>query len=390
MTFDVKIEDFVKLCTRQLNGLRQRDDFGSFTAAILNPPYSKVGSNSAVAASLKSVGIEVSNTYAAFIALTSKLLRPGGEMVAIVPRSFCNGPYFKAFRSRFLSEMSLRRIHLIESRSDAFKADAVLQETVILYAVKSAQRPVHVELSSSSGIPSQNDPVVRRRFDEVVSPTDTEQFIHLATNSEQHEVRCKMQTLTGSLSSLGIAVSTGKVVPFRAKEFLVQRTDPSAAPLIHPCHLKNGLVYWPKAKGNKPNGIRIDKETESLLLPAGVYVLIKRFTTKEEPKRLVASVYHPDKVKASKVGFENHLNFLHVEGMGLEATLAVALVAFLNTSMIDSYFRQFNGLTQVNATDLRSLPFPNLSQLKEIAEMLQGPLPAQKDLDRIVSAAIGI
>ena len=47
--------------------------------------------------------------------------------------------------------------------------------------------------------------------------------------------------------------------------------------------------------------------------------------------------------------------------MGL--SLAKGLAAFLNSTLVDSYFRQFNGHTQVNATDLRLLKYPSLKTL---------------------------
>ena len=61
---------------------------------------------------LSSIGIEATNLYAAFVALSLRLLRPGGQLVAITPRSFCNGPYFKAFHSDLLAFAALRRIHV--------------------------------------------------------------------------------------------------------------------------------------------------------------------------------------------------------------------------------------------------------------------------------------
>ena len=103
---------------------------------ILNPPYKKIKSASTHRRRLRAVGIETSNLYTGFLSLVIKLLAHGGEMVAITPRSFCNGPYFKPFRELLLSEMSLKQIHVIESRTQAFRDDAVLQESIILHAVK--------------------------------------------------------------------------------------------------------------------------------------------------------------------------------------------------------------------------------------------------------------
>jgi adenine-specific DNA-methyltransferase len=72
-----------------------------FNAAIVNPPYRKIRSYSTTRLLLRSAGIETSNLYAAFLWLVSRLLDDEGQMVAITPRSFCNGPYFRPFREAF-------------------------------------------------------------------------------------------------------------------------------------------------------------------------------------------------------------------------------------------------------------------------------------------------
>jgi len=135
--------------------LVRRDLFGAskttFNAAILNPPYRKINSDSRTRRLLRAAGIETSNLYTGFLALVARLLCEDGEMVAICPRSFCNGPYFKPFREQFLDMMSLRRFHVFESRSAAFQHDDVLQENIIVHAVKSPNKPQSVIISASSG-----------------------------------------------------------------------------------------------------------------------------------------------------------------------------------------------------------------------------------------------
>ncbi len=78
----------------ELFGDDTSDDVG-FTQAILNPPYRKIKAGSAHREALRNAGLETSNLYTGFMCVAAKRLREGGEMVAIVPRSFCNGPYFK-------------------------------------------------------------------------------------------------------------------------------------------------------------------------------------------------------------------------------------------------------------------------------------------------------
>src|SRR5205085_769303 len=129
----------------------------------------------------------------------AKLLSDNGEMVAICPRSFCNGPYFKPFREQFLNIMSLRRLHLFESRSAAFQEDDVLQENIIVHARKSCEKPQCIVISTSSGERGTNVTERSCFYNEVVSPHDPEQFIHLIAADSDEAVRQKMRRFTTPL-----------------------------------------------------------------------------------------------------------------------------------------------------------------------------------------------
>jgi len=128
----------------------------------------------------------------------------------------------------------------------------------------------------------------------------------------------------------------------------------------------------------------VSPETEALLVPAGTYVLVKRISAKEEQRRVSAAVFDPRHVPCERVGFENHLNYFHQSGGGLPGDLARGLAVFLNSTLLDIYFRQFSGHTQVNAGDLRNLKYPSRQQLEALGRHITDSLPAQDDLDAIL------
>jgi adenine-specific DNA-methyltransferase len=105
-SFAIHEADFIQEMSASLEG----GFFGStppaFDAAIANPPYRKISTDSAERHALRSVSIETSNLYTGFIALIQRLLLSGGQLVGITPRSFCNGPYFQPFREDFLSNLA--------------------------------------------------------------------------------------------------------------------------------------------------------------------------------------------------------------------------------------------------------------------------------------------
>ncbi len=376
-------DDFIKTSVPMVRDDLFPADAPRFNMAIVNPPYRKIRSDSMARFLLHSVGIEASNLYPAFIALIARLLVDGGELVAITPRSFCNGPYFKPFRKEFLETMSLRRIHAFESRTEAFKRDNVLQETIIVHAVKDAAKPSHVLISSSNGHPGNAVAERKAAYADVVRPDDPNQFIHLITSEEQTYAKSVIGKLPATLDELGLSVSTGRVVDFRAKSYLRKEPGNGMAPLIYPCHFNDGFVHWPRAHSRKPNAIVCNEHTLDLLVPSGVYVLVKRFSSKEERRRIVACIYDPQSIPSSVVGFENHLNYYHVQGHGMSMGLAKGLAAFLNSTLADVYFRQFSGHTQVNASDLRTFRYPSASALEKIGNEYPRPGISQKQLDQL-------
>jgi adenine-specific DNA-methyltransferase len=384
-TCDIHQEDFIAACSSQGIGGFFSEPLEQFDCVILNPPYSKINSQSETRRQLRRVGIETSNLYTAFLALSTRHLRPQGEMVSITPRSFCNGPYFLPFRQYFLGMMSLQRIHVFESRSDAFREDKVLQENIIMHAVKAYKHPdkviISVSKDSTSRIQQHLVP-----YSSVINPKDHNLFINLILNDAGDKAARLMSSLPATLSELDLEVSTGRVVDFRAKEYLRSRPSHETVPLIYPAHFYQGRVSWPSKVLRKPNAIAMNSNTRDLLVPQGTYVLVKRFSAKEEKRRIVAAISN---VKGFKfIGFENHLNYYHQHGKGIQYNLAVGLCVFLNSTVVDEYFRLFSGHTQVNSMDLRSLRYPSIEQLNELGKAAPDILNDQNCIDRIVNSVL--
>ncbi|HET8696569.1 MAG TPA: Eco57I restriction-modification methylase domain-containing protein, partial [Gammaproteobacteria bacterium] len=331
-----------------------------FTHAILNPPYKKIGTRSAHRGLVRKLGLETTNLYACFLACAVSLCKPGGQVVAIIPRSFMNGPYFKPFRYWLLDSVALTHVHVFDSRDKAFADDEVLQENVVLRLVVGAEQGEVVVTASDD----QRFIDVRRRvcpFSEIVTPGDDERFIHVPILGSPSS-----DGLPGRpLRERGLDVCTGPVVDFRLREHLQQDPLPGSVPLLYASHFKSGRFEWPK-EGRKPNAIALNSETEKWLMPSGCYVVLRRFSSKEEKRRVVAYLLEESDTPGDRIGFENHLNVIHRSRRGLPPTLARGLVEYLNSERVDAYFRMFSGHTQVNATDLRRLRYPTLEELEEM------------------------
>ncbi len=365
--------DWIQAAVESLDGdLLQTQKLPPATHAILNPPYKKLASASVQRRLLTRVGVETSNLYSAFVWLAMLHLQSGGELCAITPRSFCNGPYFKPFRRAMLAETHIRLLHQIDARDEVFQRDKVLQENIVYLLSKKPTCRAMVELAAGGF-----DRRKTRKLDiaEVVHPMDTESFIHLATGGEHRAARDFVMGQPMQLDGLGLAVSTGPVVDFRMRQDLCHRRGAGTCPLVYPHLLQNGKVLRPPEDSEdagtlrqrkKPVAIRETARTRKFLVKRGCYVLVKRFTSKEEKRRIVACVLDPGDFPEEKIGLENHINYFHANGEGLSRSVAEGLAAYLNSPEVDQYFRQFNGHTQVNATDLRNLRYPSEAALRKI------------------------
>jgi len=355
---------------------------GQFDLVIENPPYRKLAVSSAHRTAMRAAGIDVPNLYAAFLSLSVAALSFGGQVVAITPRSFFNGSYFGAFRAHLLELIALERIHVFDSRSTVFAETGVLQENVIFAGTRGASSDV-VELSVSR---DHTDDVLTRAvaYEEIVLPNDPYRFIRLASDAEDAAVAEMVLSQPCSLADLGVQVSTGRVVDFRARHAVSAVEQPDSVPLIYPGNLRDGGVIWPK-EIRKPQWFRpsCDKD-RGMLLPEGWYAVVKRFSAKEEQRRIVASVWSPME-HPGEVAFENHLNIFHTGGHGMDANLAKGITVWLNSSVIDKFFRTFSGNTQVNATDLRALRFPTLATLCYLG---RNSVASQLEVDALVKEVI--
>jgi len=350
-----------------------------FTHAILNPPYKKISGDSVHRRACQSLGLETGNLYTAFLALAILQMQDLGEVVVIIPRSFCNGPYYRPFRELLLDKCSIDCIHVFESRDQAFKDDEVLQENIILKLTCGGHQ-ADVLLSTSVGADFVDVTARTVAFHAVVQPLDKDRFIRIPSHDLDGADNSAL--FTHSLQDLGLQVSTGPVVDFRLKPWWSQDPQHGTVPCLYPHHFGPQGFEWPKAH-KKPNAIFRSPEVDKWLMKSGIYVIVKRFSAKEERRRVVAYLVKPEDIPSDLVGFENHWNVIHIRKGSLPLDLAKGMVMFLNSTVLDNYFRVFSGHTQVNATDLRNMKFPNLERLRLMGDSYNQCMP-QGEIDALV------
>ncbi|MBU1872729.1 Eco57I restriction-modification methylase domain-containing protein [bacterium] len=335
---------------------------------ISNPPYFKLSKDCEHSRIMSSIVHGQPNIYMFFMALSSILLRYKGQLIFITPRSYCSGLYFKRFRQSFLKEIKPIHIHSFESRKETFKNE-VLQETIILKGIKQKNNPIKTKITVSKNSNFDNSFVLTTGYDRIIFPKDKEKIIFIPTSKNDLEILKIVRSWNKTFSDLGFKLSTGPVVNFRATKYTKQSTDFDglrSAPLIWMNHLKDFKVRYPLKAINKPQVITISSDSVKLLLQNKNYVLLKRFSSKEQKRRVSAYFYSSSRFNTQYIGFENHLNYVWKPLGELSEIEALGITAILNSSLIDRYFRIINGNTQVNASEINSLPFPDYNTIVNI------------------------
>ncbi len=348
----------------------------TYDIVICNPPYFKISKNDKRASIAKSIVWGQPNIYSIFMMVATKLLKEGGELIFITPRSFASGNYFRAFREAFFQEMEIEQIHLFGSRTDTFDRDSVLQETLILKGKKQKynKQLYSIRITHSNGIKDiENFTEKYYKTDELIDIKSKEKIIHLPTNETDDNVIKLFKSWVGNLQQYDIQISTGPVVSFRATQFLFDQYQNGTVFLVPLYQLVNTAkmqFHWPVTKRNKPQYIQLCEETKSLLLPNKNYVFLRRFSAKDDKSRLVATPYFVDNTIEEYIGVENHLNYIYRPKGHLERNEILGIAALLNSNLFDTYFRTFNGNINVSATELRGMPLPPLEDIKQIGNQI--------------------
>lgn len=367
-------EDFILSNTKIFNDLEKFDyKKKGYDFVILNPPYYKLNKYSPQVIELKNIVSGQPNIYPLFMAISAKLLKNGGQMTALTPRSYCSGSYFKAFREWFFKTVKPQKIHLFDSRKDIFKKYNVLQENVILNAIKTSKTPENIQISVSKGIPTGETLMSRNTtYDKIIIENNNDIVMRIPTSEIDELIAAHIDGFDNNLETLGFEVSTGPVVPFRAKKFLLKNMhNYNIIPLMWMHNIVDGVIKWPLELSGVPIGLIKTKESVKILKPNKNYVLIKRFSAKEGKQRINAGIYLKNCSNSDYIGIENHVNYLYKKGGELAIDEAYGITTLLNSKLYNQYFQITNGSTQVNVSELRNFPFPSLEIIKEIGTLIQ-------------------
>ena len=320
---------------------------------ISNPPYFKLRKNSEEAQRMDYIVHGQPNIYMLFMAKSAELLNDNGEMVFITPRSFTSGIYFSKFRKYLMDTVSISNIHIFNSRKKHFKNENILQETIITKMTKKEVNETIISTSEDSYFIDYKTLKISKKY----LIDDTQNIIRIPSTKEDIDLLDEFFKMEDTFSSLGYKISTGKVVVFRNKEFLHTEKQDNFLPMLWMNHFKGESLNYP-IDTNKQQYIIQSKDSMKLLIPCENYIVVKRFSSKEQKRRINLGYIFKKDIDCDYLGLENHLNYIYKTNTNLSINEMKKLGKYLSSEMVDKYFRIMNGNTQVNASDILHLPIP--------------------------------
>lgn len=351
-----------------------------FDLIIGNPPYMKVPKDAPEALAMPDVCYGAPNLYFLFASMSMFNLKGNGEMVYITPRSWTSGAYFRQFRKKLLDEGALEHIHLFVSRDKVFEKESVLQETIIIKVKKTPVKPDTITITTTqSNADFSEKTVFKAPYSTVVNGSDS--YVYLVTNTDEVETLSELNRWTDTLPDIGLKMKTGLTVDFRNRNALRDSAEEHAVPLFYSQHIQDGKVVFPMGKEHE----YIVTKQNGLLQENTNYLFVKRFTAKEEHRRLQCGVYlakkHPE---YTEISTQNKINFIC--GLReLSECIVYGLYVLFNSTLYDCYYRILNGSTQVNSTEVNSMPVPPMSTIEAMGkELIQVRDMSEASCDKIL------
>ncbi|HEX3555784.1 MAG TPA: Eco57I restriction-modification methylase domain-containing protein [Thermoanaerobaculia bacterium] len=375
----------------------------AFDFVVGNPPYRKLGQMSpelrrAFAGSIYGHP----NAYGMFLHAGIEMLRPGGHLGFIVPRSMLSGLYFQNLRRMIEEQTWLEEVSIFADRKRIFSR--VLQGTMILVfskrrredCEKKEDRPVKTAIVRSIPELENGGPGhVLAPASQVTRRLNGTTVWFVSDRERTYSLLDKIVGRHPLLGSPAIAcpAKTGPIVWNRVKPFLRRGGGDGILPLVWATDVGRFRFSFGSAGDSRPAFLADNQATERLAT-CGPSLLVQRVTADEQARRIVAGLARFQVPRRYFV--ENHLNVLQPSP---RAPVALEfLLGVLSSDVVEFMFRSMNGNTQVSATELNLLPIPRGKFESEIADLvgrMAESRPAERkdlelDLNERVARAYGL
>ena len=301
---------------------------------IGNPPYFETKLTAEQKREYKDILCGRTNVYSLFIYRSIRMLKQGGELRFIIPRTILSGKYFSKLRRYIHDHCDIVDIVKFSKTNMFSKA---LQSVIIL---KLRKRKLN-------GIPTGNC---------ILELTSDVYFV------KNKHVLTEHSGQTTTIQSLGCRVKTGGVVWNQHKTELESERLPETAPLVMASNLKTKCLILNETQNDqtqnqKQNGQTNTRQTtkkqymritdkNNKYLESGPCVLVNRIVGMDPPKLNVVFV----RDTPNKFFVENHVNIIKGPLESLEM-----IAKSLQTPRTISFMGELLGSTQMSQHELECI-----------------------------------
>ena len=341
---------------------KKQKSIEKYDLIIGNPPYLKITNCAPEANCFPEYRGGTMNLYALFTSAGIDELKPNGEMVYVIPRSWTSGQYFQPLREKLNHNCEIRHIHLFRDRTSVFGSE-IKQEVVVLHIKKSTLGTPYIVVSSS-------DSLIDIAHSKTVSVpryliSDNIKYIPLPSSNADVDLLKAVNDWDNTLMSFSLPMKTGLVYPHRCKDKISKLEGPHCVPIFNSNHISNGRLLF----HGRADDMYVDKQYSSLVHPNIKYLFVRRIAPKETKRRLNCVAYFPHQYpQYDYVSTHNSLNYIAFHNAPDD--MLYGLFAIFNSTYYDRLYRIIDGTTQVNSNLLNVLPLPSQQQIMAIGSEL--------------------
>ena len=361
----------------------------TYDLIICNPPADLVGKASEEASSAGGVTQVKINQAFLFAKMASRQLEEDGQLVIVLPTTVASAASLSAYRMDMAKTLSVRKIHLFIGVQKNRNRAIPLKKSIILgYGKCGHPQTVDVTVSTDAGKPENTETLPPLDYDFVVDPADGS--LTLPKSIEETKIVRYISDFPETLTSLGLRMSTGRVIDSRCRDLLFTDRIKGTVPLIRPAAIRDGGISFP---------LPIPKQylapmNTGLLQKNKNMVIIKRIPAKSDERFVNAAIYLAAQLPEYRyISTHNKINFIDTKDPNGEicARLAFGIFALLNSTLYDRYLSIVSKSKQINSKEMRSLPLPPRNIIENIGLRLMAERQTTvKACDAIVNPTLHV
>ena len=330
---------------------------------IMNPPSELLDADSPEVLSMRNVCSGATDIAYLFAAMSVFSLNEGGQLVTVLPAAVATSAYCAKVRAYMFESAPINALHLFTVPAKAEGEMPKKKKNLIMKLVK-ADRPDTIAISSSTddGTPEKTEVLPPVAYDFIVREGDLS--LRLIASNDDLTLINKISSLPCTFESLGLKIRTGLVIESKCREQLRNANEEGAIPLIHPQSIRYGQVVFPQ---NTVKNQFIVPSTPSLAQKNRNMIVVKRIPAKSDRHHLLCGIYMAMQCPHNAyISTHNKLNFIVCEDSAkeIDTPLLYGLYVTLTSDVYERYYRITTASSQVNASELSTLPLPDAATIR--------------------------